>query len=381
MFRFATIRFIACVGSVAVILAACAPAKHNNDQLYINGKKATDGQISQYDDYYGLPPAQRPIRAGKSRIEVNPRAPKTYTVQKGDTLWDIAQKYLNTPWHWPEIWDKNQQIQNPHLIRPGDILHFGYVRDARTDKLVPRIRVETTGRGGPLTTIAPFLKWPRVMDEATIRAAPYILSSRDRQMLMTPSETIYIKNLQQARKGERYAIYHPGHPLHDPETGELLGHQVTYGGYARIDRVDTVTTGTLLEVENAVRNGDRLFPVKDIQANLRVPIQIPKHKVRARIVDLYEANFISANHMILVLNKGKKDGIKAGYTLGVYKDGDIVKDKYEPYRGHAKGTPEVRLPPAKVANAIVYNVMDNLSYALIMDSQREVKNGDKIGNP
>ncbi len=376
MLRFSTIRRIACFGSVAVALAACTTVKQNPGHLSSNGHA---GQQGQYDDHYGLPPTQRLARSGRSEIEVNPLAPQTYTVKKGDTLWDIAQMYLNTPWHWPEIWDKNQQIKNPHLIRPGDVLHFGYVRV--DNKLVPRIRVEPRGSGATLTTIAPFLTWPRVLDEAAIRAAPYILASRDHQILMTPGETVYVRNLRNPRIGERYAVYHPKHPLHDPETGKLLGHQVTYGGYARIDKVDNVASATLLEVENIIREGDRLLPKLNEEASLRIPIQIPTHKIRGQIVDLYEAENISANYMILVLNRGKKAGIKPGYTLGVYKDGGIVTDKYQPYRGHARGLPKVKLPPHKVANAIVYNVMDNLSYALIVDSKREVSNGDKIGNP
>ena len=72
--------------------------------------------------------------------------PNTYVVKKGDTLWGIARKFLHTPWHWPEIWDKNQRVANPHQLYPGDVLTLDYASGTGTgDKLQPRIRVDRRG--------------------------------------------------------------------------------------------------------------------------------------------------------------------------------------------------------------------------------------------
>jgi len=76
--------------------------------------------------------------------------PQEYVVEKGDTLWDIAGFFLEDPWLWPEIWEVNEQVENPHLIFPGDILRLIYVdgqprivRDHGVVKLSPQIRVQT----------------------------------------------------------------------------------------------------------------------------------------------------------------------------------------------------------------------------------------------
>ena len=75
--------------------------------------------------------------------------PQTYVVKKGDTLWDISQMYLDDPWLWPEIWHVNPQIDNPHLIYPGDKLNLVYidgrprlvVKRGKEVKLTPEMRI------------------------------------------------------------------------------------------------------------------------------------------------------------------------------------------------------------------------------------------------
>lgn len=380
--------------------------------------------MRHYDQYYGMPPRHVPPQNNKGHVSrnapqvaaqsnnapnkiskqalsqkakrhgmiVNPAAPRTYTVKKGDTLWSIAKKFLLTPSYWPEIWHKNQRIANPHLIYPGDVLHFGYeperapaektVRE-NVMKMVPRIRIERKGYGQPLSTLAPFLAWPRVLDDATIKNAPYVLASRDDNTLMTKGDRIYIKNLRKASPGSRHAIFHPRKPLYNPENGKLLGHQVDYVAHARIDVADKLSSATILTAKDAVRRGDRLLS-EDKQAQaLRAPIQLPRHKIRGQIMSLYQAKYLSSDCMIVVINRGKKHGIKQGYTLGVYSDGLTVRDVNRRKNGDwlHKYPAKTQLPPEKVAEAIVYSVGDELSYAIIINSAREVKDGDKIGNP
>jgi len=127
--------------------------------------------------------------AQAQEVELNPAHPDTYVVQKGDTLWDISAVFLQSPWLWPEIWHANPQIENPHLIYPGDQLNLVYLngkpaitvnRAHRTVKLGPKVRelnkdqaVETI----PLSDIEPFLRKLRILNKEDIDLAPYVVAA------------------------------------------------------------------------------------------------------------------------------------------------------------------------------------------------------------
>lgn len=360
-----------CLGAVsAVALHGCSTTGDSHPK--------PAGQ--HYDNYYGQPSSQSRDVSRHGDIVVNPSAPQSYVVQKGDTLWSIARKFLNTPWYWPEIWDKNQAIPNPHLIYPGDVLTLDYVAAGSGDKLLPRIRVDRHGQGEPIATLAAFTVWPRVLDEATIKNAPYILASRDDHELIAEGETIYVKDLRNAQVGSRCAIFHPNKALHDPQSGQLLGYEVTYGGYSRIERLDNPATATVLDTKREIRKGDRLLAPVDEIANLNGSIHAPGFKVRGDVVSLFDADYVSGNYMIAVINKGKRDRMEVGHTLGVYTNGKYVVDVVESCKSKS-GAVCSQLPPEKVANLVLYKVTDRVSYGLIMDATREVRDGDKIGNP
>ncbi|RVU83463.1 LysM domain-containing protein [Leucothrix sargassi] len=381
-----------------ILLAGC-----NKDTIKSNlsspVKPAAKFDDRQFDSYYGMPPSNGDYSANGPLIKrtvvrtkgvMKGTAPKRYKVRKGDTLWAIANKFLKDPWFWPEIWDKNQRITNPHLIYPGDVLYiYSGPRQVRgkdtvtiTDRLVPQIRVERgDGIGEPISTLAPFLAWPRIMDERTIDNAPYIVKGQDAYLLMTADKSIYIKNFR-GHAMERYAIFSKGKEIKDPDTGRSLGFEVHYGSQVQIEKTGPITTAKPLNMKREVRVGDRILNIMSQEHDLKAPMQLPRHKIRGTVMGLYDADLISGQGQIITINKGKRDGIKLGYMLGVYKPSETVADPYpNNKKGYISESDKVRIPPERAATAVVYNVSDNFSYALITKSHREVRNGYKIGNP
>jgi len=314
--------------SSLLLTVACS---HNNKDETVPRLTTPSVKVDPYDSHYGMP--RRDTTGGyatkpkykKIRIPVKADAPTRYRVKKGDTLWDISNKFLKDPWFWPEIWDKNQKIKNPHLIYPGDLLYIYQSR--RTVKqgnriveiLVPQIRVERTGSGKPISSLAPFLAWPRVLDKETIDKAPYIVDGLDNHLLIEEGQTIYIKKLKDRRDGQTYPVFHKGKALYDPETNELLGYEVTYTANATITRgAGEIATATILNTKREVHIGDRLLKNIDEKVVLNAPMVAPRHKVRATVLSLYEANLISGTGMIVTLNCGIAEGIKPGHILSIF---------------------------------------------------------------
>ena len=86
------------------------------------GEEALDEPVAAHDPLGVIESALLTVATYAAAVDLRGDHPDTYVVQRGDTLWDIAGRFLKRPWLWPEIWQANPQVQNPHLIYPGDVL-------------------------------------------------------------------------------------------------------------------------------------------------------------------------------------------------------------------------------------------------------------------
>ena len=116
---------------------------------------------------------------------------------------------------------------------------------------------------------------------------------------------------------------------------------------------------------------------------LTAPMQAPTFKVRGVVMSLQDAELLSGQRMIALINRGKRNGLRAGHVLGVYNQPRTVEDPHENVTGkYNTVTPtSVTLPPERVGTVVLYSVTDKLSYGLITESHNAVKKGYKIGNP
>ena len=168
--------------------------------------------------------------------------PERYVVQKGDTLWDISARFLRDPWRWPDIWEKNPQIQNPHLIYPGDVVSLVYkdgqpmlrvTSGARPSvKLSPSVRTEPLVRAIPtipIDAIAQFLTDSRVVGEGELEAAPYIVSMGKEHLVAGTSSRVYVRGIvsDQAR---RFGVYRRGEAYRNPDAAkdDVLGYEALH---------------------------------------------------------------------------------------------------------------------------------------------------------
>src|SRR5512147_1287411 len=215
---------------------------------------------------------------------LNPRHPETYVVKRGDTLWGIASVFLRDPWLWPEIWQINPQIENPHLIFPGDTLSLSYGGDGRPavqvterggpqpttgsggfEKLSPRVRstpIEDAIQTIPYETLRAFLSRPRLLEKRDLDRLPYIVAQRE-GLIASVGRDVYVRGTE-APVGSVYNVVDLGQKLVDPDTRDTLGYLGIYVGQGRIDRTGDPSTVRLIETEREAVTGNYLVSEEDV---------------------------------------------------------------------------------------------------------------------
>lgn len=347
--------------------------------------------------------ARRVAQAGVPLEDLAPNAPDAHTVQRGDTLWGISSLFLKTPWRWPELWGMNlEQIRNPHLIYPGQVLVLEKV-DGRarlrlatadsgipsnTVRMSPRVRAELLDNGAiaaiPLNMIGPFLNEAVVFGENELEAAPRIVATQEGRVMVSRGETAYVRgDLAGARD---FRLFRQLRPLLDPLTREVLGYEGRYVGTAEFVRsggVPPQALSTTLVVPSTFQItstrlealvGDRLSPVPQQELVAYVP-RAPAAPVDGRIIDLYGDGLRGGQNQVVSLNRGSQDGMERGHVLALWRSGKLVVDSTSADKA------AMRLPDERHGLLFVFRVFDRVSYALILNVRDPVRSGDRFTQP
>jgi len=321
------------------------------------------------------------------KIALNPGHPERYVVVKGDTLWDISARFLRDPWLWPEVWQANPQIANPHLIYPGDTITLEIrngkpvlrlQRGRKVVKLSPRIRKQPLSQAIPTIdpeSIRHFLNQARVVSEEELKAAPYVLGGVEKRLLTgSPGEKIYARGIS-AGGAIRYGVYRVGETYRNPkDKKEILGHEVVRVADAVMDRGGDPATLRLLDVKREIRAGDRLLPVAEDMAS--APYYLPhppESSMKGHIISIFDGVSMVGQYQGVVLDLGRREGIEPGHVLAVYQSNGEMKD---PVTGKM-----VRLPDERAGILLVFRTFDKVSYALLMQSTRPIHLMDTVRAP
>jgi LysM repeat protein len=323
---------------------------------------------------------------------IRPDAPMNYTVKRGDTLWDIAAVFLKDPWFWPEIWQINPQVENPHLIYPGDVLSLAYGAngDARVSisqysgaRLQPRLRSE--GLDGPVDTIpfaaiSAFLSKPSVLTKDQALAAPHILAFRDHHMIGGNGHEFYVKNLN-GSLNQSYVVMHVGGPIRDIGSREIIGYQAAYVATAVVKVPGDVSKAVLTEGAREALEGDRLISQEGENSLNFVP-HAPTTPIDGQIIAVADEVEQIGQFQVVVLNRGANDGLTPGAVLAVDQQGAVVVDKYggRPWKKKAFAR-NVRLPYERAGTLIVFKVFNRLSYGLVIGARGPMQVADRVYNP
>lgn len=312
--------------------------------------------------------------------------PDRYTVVRGDTLWDIAGRFLRSPWRWPEIWHVNPQIANPHLIYPGDVLELVYIdgkpqlrlRRGGDLKLSPTVR-STPWDGAiptiPVDAIAPFLTRPYVLDQGQLDSAPYIVEFADEHILGGAGQKAYVRSIDDDTH-LKFEIIRPGGPYKDGETGEILGYEALYIGSTELQRTGDPATVFINSTELESIIGDRLIAAGEEKATANFTPHAPPMPIEGTIISVLNGVSQIGQYNVVVIDRGRADGLDPGTVLRVDQRGERIRDVVASRSGET-----VRLPDEEAGFMMVFRTFERVSFGLIMHATRVMHVDDRVRNP
>lgn len=314
-----------------------------------------------------------------SAVPVREDAPLRYVVKEGDTLWDIAEHFLRDPWYWPELWYVNPEIDNPHLIYPGDLLQLVWVDGRpqlrRVERLSPQIRelpLESAVPTIPIEAIRQFLRGPRLVTEEELAQAPYIVQFLDEHLIGGSGNLAYIRRADPA-KGRDLNIVRLGDTYLDPDSGELLGYEAIPVGRVEVRVFDDISTTLITHSYREALVGDRLLPLDETVLTADFQPHAPDHEVDGRIISVYDGVSEIGQYAIVTLNRGTRENIEPGHVLDIYKSGRRARDPVTRER--------LTLPPVKAGTLLVFKVEDRVSFGLVMQATRAINLLDRVRTP
>lgn len=285
-----------------------------------------------------------------------------------------------------------QQIRNPHLIYPGQVLYL-IQRDGRawlsttpgagdTVRLTPHVRGDAEGAAIlsiSAKDIEPFLIRPLVVDQGTLATSARIVAVPESHVYLGRGDTAYARGIapEAAAVGSDWQAFRPVTPVHDPVTGQVLGYEAEYEGNVRLTREaggpDAVSTLRVTQAQQEMGVGTMLLPQPMREAVRYVP-RAPESQIDGRVAKVYGGVQYGGAKQVVVLNVGANAGLEPGHVLALSRTGDVVNDRTD-------GNRNIVLPDERYGLAFVFRVFQGVSYALVTDASNVIEVGDRVISP
>ncbi|MEM9300925.1 MAG: LysM domain-containing protein [Pseudomonadota bacterium] len=319
-----------------------------------------------------------------AQVELNPEHPDRYEVVRGDTLWDISERFLRNPWMWPEIWQANPQIENPHLIYPGDIISLSFVDGQPRLTLErgerPTLRMSPGVRRTPLREaiqpidlqdILPFLEKRTILAADELIGIPYVVDIEEGYLAATEGQLIYVRDLN-AEVGDVYSVIRPTvvfsevpatfpfdmaesfEPVAEPweypgrrsisdhvdafwqnfvkrqytKHIRTLGYEARLAGVAEVVATGDPATLRLTSSEIEIVAGAMVVPVFTSDFDLEYfPRAATSIGDDGRVIGISKTLFGAGRNQVVAINKGWGDGIENGHVMRINRPSRTLRDE------------------------------------------------------
>jgi len=279
--------------------------------------------------------------------ETIPEGAAYHIVEKGDTLWDLSKRYLNNPFLWPQVWDKNRYITDAHWIYPGDPI------------ILPDISLlaDGAGAGGPGTGAEGMgaeglgaegagegeagSRLRPISEVETIRCASTIADGEDDSLKILGSElgserisfatrdVVYLNKGSNAgvRVGDVYTAHHKTYKVKHPISTRTIGQKIETTGWLRVLLVSENSSTAIVETACwDMHPGDFLKPYEQpnvplVRMGVPPPNRLtpPSGKASGHIIDHEMDKAATGQGDLLSIDLGSSDGIAPGNRLTVFR--------------------------------------------------------------
>jgi len=325
----------------------------------------------------------------------------THTVVPGDTLWDLSQKYLGSPWYWPKVWSYNPEIANPHWIYPGNLVRFF---PGTGEEPAGRVEVESEpatesfGEGDialvePLedsrvTMIGPRPyqpkgreKVPRVgfVTEKELERTGVLAKSFAETEMLSAGDIVYLtfKDRSAAVVGKEYVIYRTDRKVYHPRSGKFLGYMTLVLGQARVLQTSdpNYVRGQLTYSYDSMYRGDLVGPAGEphILTVSRVDNTNAKDVEGAVVASMDPYITINGERDEIVVDLGSTEGVQRGNTFAIVRQMDPYDQGVDPASGQ-----DPKLPVEDVGSCIAVEVKEHTTTCLLLRTVREIVPGDRM---
>lgn len=315
---------------------------------------------------------------------VRDSAPERYTVVEGDTLWDIAGRFLHAPWQWPDLWQTNPAIRNPHLIYPGDVLTLSDCQGApclslsrgqRVVKLSPKMRAVPRREAIlPIdaSIIRPFLRDHRIKEgDPADNAMAYVVAGNQGRLISGAGDSLYVRG--QVPTQAEVGIYRPA-DTYVANDGKVLGTELIKISEARYLRADAdIAQLRVLSAAQEIRNNDLVLPLETSQLNDDMVPRAPRNALSGTLIGVPGGVRFIGRLQVVTIDLGTLDGVQAGHVFQIAEQGEVVNDP--------RSQEPLRLPDEAAGTLMVFNPYDHVSYALVMEASRVLEVGDLVRTP
>ena len=345
-----------------------------------------------------------------SAAELAPNHPEFHVVQPGDTLWDISEKFLKSPWLWPEIWHVNDQVENPHLIFPGDIISLVYIdgkpRIIKTNRLpngVVKLSPKTRTLDGdaaittlPLDAILPFISSAQVVTEDQYNNAPYVVGNDSQRLLAAQNNKVYVRGIVD-KTAQKYTFFRKGDSYLDPVTGEFLGLEAIHIAEGHKTQSGDPTVVLLDKSKQELLAGDRAWSSDDHQLRPVYFPHAPESFDGGQIISVFAGVSQIGQYDVVVINRGSRENMEVGHVLSIFQRGKTIVDQvanerrknnneqstFSKLKASFSGDNDetVTLPDELAGNLMIFRTFEKVSLGLVLQAERPIHILDKVKTP